>query len=251
MKEGLVTVKVGPQQQQYRIHQTLITHHSEYFRIVFNGSWKEADENSVTLEDIELATFDIFVHWLYTQNMPSVGEVIRILESYPRDQGEEENTQLLAITKSIVLGDRFLSPAFQRAASNAVVDYVLDYIKFQDMNLLSAAKYAFENLPEDSAINRFFLEAHCQYLGFETEERLVDEIMKKEMPQMFLLKLIARFSTKEYSETGGWGRKWHRCEYYEYADDQDQIRCTKRRACEACEHERREKPEWAFYAQEE
>jgi len=31
-------------------------HHSEYFRKALSGSWKEAEENVVTLKDVEPAT---------------------------------------------------------------------------------------------------------------------------------------------------------------------------------------------------
>jgi hypothetical protein len=50
---GIVVLKVGPNQKAYHVHKALLTHHSEYFLKALEGPWKEAEERTVTLEDVE------------------------------------------------------------------------------------------------------------------------------------------------------------------------------------------------------
>jgi hypothetical protein len=51
-KEGTVIIEVGLDHEKYYIHRALLVHHSEYFAKALRGSWKEAQEGIVKLEDI-------------------------------------------------------------------------------------------------------------------------------------------------------------------------------------------------------
>jgi hypothetical protein len=44
---------VGPEGTEYRVHKALLIEHSEYFEKALKGSWKEAEEGVVKLEDVE------------------------------------------------------------------------------------------------------------------------------------------------------------------------------------------------------
>ena len=48
--------------KKYYLHKSLLVFHSEYFRKALQGSWKEAKEGIVRIDDIEPAecTFKIF-----------------------------------------------------------------------------------------------------------------------------------------------------------------------------------------------
>jgi hypothetical protein len=45
------------------------------------GSFKEAEENLVTLSNVSTPTFDIFVDWLYTQKLPVQGKYSTLAEA--------------------------------------------------------------------------------------------------------------------------------------------------------------------------
>lgn len=51
--EGTVILKIGPDRFKYSIHKALLVYHSEYFRKALEGPWKEAEEGTFNLEDIE------------------------------------------------------------------------------------------------------------------------------------------------------------------------------------------------------
>jgi hypothetical protein len=55
--------------KKFHVHKDVICHYSEYFRAAFNGRWIEAEED-VKLEDIDVEVFELFVHWLYAQELP-------------------------------------------------------------------------------------------------------------------------------------------------------------------------------------
>jgi hypothetical protein len=102
---------VGPEQQQYHLHKALLTHHSEYFLRAFNGSWKEAEDRIVTLEDVGPVTFGIFVEWLYTQNMPTF-DVFVEMGAPTKAEDRDDDPYITALTQALVFGDRFLAHTF-------------------------------------------------------------------------------------------------------------------------------------------
>jgi hypothetical protein len=53
--DGVVVVEIGAERKKYHVHKALLVHHSEYFAKALNGSWKEAGEGVVKLEDVEPA----------------------------------------------------------------------------------------------------------------------------------------------------------------------------------------------------
>jgi hypothetical protein len=54
-KEGTVTIEIGPDHEKYYIHRALLVRHSEYFAKALRGSWKEAQEGIVKLEEVGTA----------------------------------------------------------------------------------------------------------------------------------------------------------------------------------------------------
>lgn len=219
-QQEMVTVKIGPQQKQYRIHKGLITYHSEYFGSAYSGQWKEADEKDVVLEDIEPAIFDVFVQWLYTQDMPSVEEIERILKVYPEDE-EDGDPVITVLTKSLVFGDRFLSPAFRRGASRGIIE-VLSADEPGTFTIFTAVKFSFENLPEEHIINELFIDLYCSHLvrTSASEESLYAHLLRRDMPYKFLVKVIARYSTGKTSSLRVWeNRLSEHCKYYKNYDN--------------------------------
>jgi hypothetical protein len=64
---------IKAEEKSYRIHRDSLTYYSRYFRAALRGSFKEAEENLVTLSNVSTRTFDIFADWLYTQKLPGQG----------------------------------------------------------------------------------------------------------------------------------------------------------------------------------
>lgn len=68
-----VIIYVGPERKRYLIHKDLLTKQSEFFDKALNGKFKEAEENSIYLEEESPAAFDLLVGWLYQGRIPVIG----------------------------------------------------------------------------------------------------------------------------------------------------------------------------------
>lgn len=81
MGDQSVIIFVGPERKRYLIHKTLLTNQSEYFDKALNGPFKEADEQSIYLEEETPAAFDLLVGWLYQNSIPVVGPLFADFKS--------------------------------------------------------------------------------------------------------------------------------------------------------------------------
>jgi len=52
----IVAIEVGPEKKQYQVHKDILCHYSEYFPAAFNGSWKESEDKTTPLLDVEEQT---------------------------------------------------------------------------------------------------------------------------------------------------------------------------------------------------
>ncbi|KAG9578488.1 hypothetical protein KCU77_g7878, partial [Aureobasidium melanogenum] len=69
--QGLVTVVVGPSKKEFAIHKDLLSFYSDYFRAAFNGSFVEATDKKIELNDVNQEVFENFHAWLYTRKLVS------------------------------------------------------------------------------------------------------------------------------------------------------------------------------------
>ncbi|KAF2833633.1 hypothetical protein CC86DRAFT_12548 [Ophiobolus disseminans] len=159
--EGIVIIKVGPDGVKYHFHKSLLVHHSEYFRKALSGPWKEAEGDLVTLDDVEPCIVTLFVHWLYTQQLPlDNNEWVRmeIVEEkqYWRDEW------LHVCFKAYVFGDRFLVPKLSRVVNNLFAE-TLNSCYYSDKPGLLSACYAFDKIPSNCIILQCLVDLYCAY----------------------------------------------------------------------------------------
>lgn len=57
----MVKINVGPEKQPFNVLKSLICHHSPFFKAAFTGSFLEAKEQSMDLDDVEARIFTLFV----------------------------------------------------------------------------------------------------------------------------------------------------------------------------------------------
>ncbi|KAF2642245.1 hypothetical protein P280DRAFT_260688 [Massarina eburnea CBS 473.64] len=187
--EGIVTVKVGPDQHQqdFQIHKALLTHHSEYFRAALQGEWKEAEDRVVVLDDVEPDVFGIFATWLYTGKVPDIN---RERELALENDGKA-TTAYLACIKGYALGDRIMASAFCQLMNNGFVD-IVDEHGFHVEEVCEIAILAFEQLPAHSLLLGFMVEQYFSesYVCGDSSEVIYFEKM---FPHEFLLRGMRRF----------------------------------------------------------
>ncbi|KAE8856744.1 hypothetical protein PTNB73_09466 [Pyrenophora teres f. teres] len=118
----IITVFIGPSKKRYLIHKDLICHHSEYFHTAYEGQkglWENPDQ-SVTLEDVNVDVFNLFVHWLYTQDIPckTYAEICYVMGWNSSDQTDFKSVLL----KARAFGHRFLALSFRRIVHDIYVE---------------------------------------------------------------------------------------------------------------------------------
>lgn len=192
-----MTILVGAEKKSYHVHKDIICCYSEYFRAAYNGRWKEAKEG-VTLEDVEVEVFNLFVHWLYTQEFPrKFDELIRIAEAdVAHYDGYEGSCASMLQLKACVFGNRFLVPGFQKDAHNCFV--------FQHRNSKGVEYddiiYAFNNFLEDDLMLAFMVTKQYQdwSILYDHEE---DKERWEKLPQKFLLRVMLMHGEREIEPT--------------------------------------------------
>jgi hypothetical protein len=102
-----VVIKNGEATETVPVHKSFICYYSPYFDAVFNGSFAEGKTQRVELEDAPPAAFNMFVNWLYTQDIVD-GEL---------DLPDSNN-----LIDLWILADRFIVPRLQNQAMELILD---------------------------------------------------------------------------------------------------------------------------------
>lgn len=85
---------------------------SDFFDKALSRDWKESEERSVSLPDVEADTFRLYLHWLYFKKLP-----VR------REEGwEAASAEYLELAKAYVLGDVLQDFVFNDAVIDAMID---------------------------------------------------------------------------------------------------------------------------------
>ncbi|KAL3424070.1 BTB/POZ domain-containing protein [Phlyctema vagabunda] len=102
------------------IHKEYICFYSPFFDAAFNGKFKEAENQSISLEDVDLAVFGLLVHWVYYQKF-----------DLPRVEGKEGKfcADYEKLAELWILAQRTLMSALQ----NHVIDIIFDSLSKIDL----------------------------------------------------------------------------------------------------------------------
>jgi hypothetical protein len=68
----VVTIYVGEENKCYVVHKALLTGASDYFEKALNGSFKEAEEETIFLPEENANTFDLLIGFLYQGMIPAI-----------------------------------------------------------------------------------------------------------------------------------------------------------------------------------
>ncbi|KAL6158920.1 hypothetical protein ACJQWK_03387 [Exserohilum turcicum] len=225
---SIVTLKVGPELKKFRVHKALLLKHSEYFRKALRGSWTEAKEGVVKIDDIEPAVVNIFVHWLYTQSLPK-----------PCDYKEWSGFGGSAVTvnklRAYIFADRFQIPSFGQAVHNNLVQ------ELQDQSLAICEEYnlsliteAYDGLPTESPILQLLVDTLCEKRKACAHQG-PDDINK--LPPAFLARVVRNMLHSQHHRQQKQVAMKYRC-YYEHATEMSLRACNTRKTHMKFNHEK-------------
>jgi hypothetical protein len=67
MDQTQVELRVGRDRVPIMVHKELLCYYSEFFRGAFEGGFRESEEKSLRLANVDLRIFRLCQHWLYAQ----------------------------------------------------------------------------------------------------------------------------------------------------------------------------------------
>jgi hypothetical protein len=99
----------------YQVHKSLLCSVSDYFNASLNSNhaFVESQTNTITLEDIDVAAFDLFVKWLYTGD----------LAPFPEQHYGELMYELIG---AYTLGERLLCSGLRNRAVDIIQEICTD-----------------------------------------------------------------------------------------------------------------------------
>jgi hypothetical protein len=212
----IVTISISPDKTLYKVYKDLVCYHAEYFRTAYNGRWKESEEG-VVLADVEIEVFNIFLHWLYTKEIPRKRyELLRVALPAANYSGPCRKFVLYLLVKSCAFGDRFLAPKFKQDSHNQLVNLSKSAPFYELVN------YAFKNLNEDDELLRFFVDSHCYHWYPELDDA-DEQIVRAQLPNPFLVRVMIKlFELKKSSMT----QCLDKCSYHYHGSDEERRNCT-------------------------
>ena len=201
---------------KYNVQKAFLTYYSGYFSKALNGTWKEARDKVVRLPDIEPAIFNLFIEWLYTQNLPNLITL---------DANKIDLSSQLWKIKLYVFADRFAVSRLRTALNLEIVKHAgPPHLSIWDY---APIVYAFANLPSTDPLLDLFVDLYYIHWddmgdGFEDNDRF------DELPREFLLRFYKRVGTERYFQkrfrlTGLYDIDL--CSYHEHATDQEKREC--------------------------
>jgi len=217
----MISVEVGPQHDEYKIHREVLVYHSEYFRAALQGCWTENKERKVIIEDLEPAAFNIFVDWLYTRRIPST------VVAWGGSQEDGDNFSYscrvsLLFFQTYVLADRLGAQELLNAVNNWIVGYQANSSPWYDTVI-----YAFDNIPAARRILSMLVESHCRY-SEEDDDALHDgdHSLHTQLPNDFLFRVMKRY--RQICEDRDWDREMNLCDYHEHVSEEERQKCKRK-----------------------
>ncbi|KAH6875204.1 hypothetical protein BKA58DRAFT_409709 [Alternaria rosae] len=220
----IVTVFIGPKKKRYIVHKDVICYHSEYFRAAFNGRWKEFEEG-VTLEDVEVKVFNLFVHWLYAKKLPTGSKSlleIAVPDATCGNSLPERKSASKLLLMASVFGDRFLAPVFHRLAHNTFVNRFV--VESGDHSSLAyeVVIWIYDNLPKGSPLIDLAVELQCVIWEIEDDDE-EEKLLWPQLPQEFLLAVMLRQDELKGQECTD--IKLNACDYHLHASEKEKKAC--------------------------
>ncbi|KAF2649507.1 hypothetical protein K491DRAFT_783291 [Lophiostoma macrostomum CBS 122681] len=213
--EGAVQILVGPNLTRFHVPKALLCYYSSYFRGALTGNWKEGDDGIIKLDDVDIPVFQVFVHWLFTQQLPGphVSDWLQYTVHDPN------NISMLKM-KIYVFADRFLVDGLRLAIKRVIVGNS----KRPYHPRLPTIVHAFNNLRSDDPMLDYLVEYHCLfYTGNKFPFGKLDDL-----PYSFLLRCFemhGELNKEAKGKDNSMDKRFDPCDHHEHANLYERGHC--------------------------
>ncbi|RDI82391.1 hypothetical protein Vi05172_g7703 [Venturia inaequalis] len=183
----MVTISIGEdfgKKQDYILPMEYLTSVSPYFENAFKGSFREAVEKKISLANVEVETFGIYVEWLNSHKI--------VDESGEDFVGESETrvSQHPVLLKLYLFADEYDHPQLRRDVLEVFIRHTNKYTKCVKVKTISKA---YDRLPSNSPLLRFLVD-HYAYQWSPTSTAT-----EKSLPVQFLYSLAIKLRAQTRS----------------------------------------------------
>ena len=163
-----MTIRVGSDAHPFSLYKELACHDAEFFETAFNSSFREANEQEISLPDDDVQIFKIYQTWL------NKGEL-----RYNFDDEE----WWLRLAKLWIFADKIRSIRLKNKTIDAFFDIINDNeeITFADTKTVH---FVYENTAWDSPLRRIFVRFYLHLTPLEEPPSLY--------PQEFLAAVVSK-----------------------------------------------------------
>ncbi|KAF2185408.1 hypothetical protein K469DRAFT_687774 [Zopfia rhizophila CBS 207.26] len=227
MSQTIVTIKVGEAQKPFHIHQDLLCHYSPYFKNLFTGSFRENEETSSTLLDVEESTFARFMDFIYSDDilMKRNGNKWAIDHDYDT---------VLAL---YIFADRYDVPQLRETTISITFGLIIKKCKnlhkpSSDSSLLPRYKEveaAFDCLPPTSRLCKLYVDAYCKDFDDSYDNESSERERRDSIPHDFLVAVMVRHGEINNRVRNGnlqMPYKLKLCDYHEHSQLEDGQHCA-------------------------
>lgn len=217
----MISIEIGPRNDEYKIHREVLTYHSDYFRKALQECWTEGEERKVVIKDLEPMAFNVFVDWLYTGKLPSTFEAWATSETEEDDNTYGRRVDLLFF-QTYVVADRLGAQDFLIAVNNWIVSYHMNWAPWYETVI-----FAFDNIPAERRILTMLVDSHCRY-SEEADDVTFDgkQGLRTQLPHEFLFRVMKRY--RQTCEDRDWDGDMVQCDYHEHTSDKERAECKRK-----------------------
>ena len=157
--DTIIYVKVGPAQERFGIHKSLLSHHSSYFKAALEGGFEEPETQVINLRDEDPKVFWAFNEWLYS------GTVAH--------QRYATNEKWSALLNLYVFAEKRIVPKFQNALIDAMINLWGEIGSYPKTEI----HLAWVNTATSSPLHKFLIHLYVRFVpmdecfGQQAEER--------------------------------------------------------------------------------
>lgn len=194
---------VGHEEKSFLVHEGVITKRSDFFRAACNHDFKESRERTIRLPTMSVATFENFLHWLYT------GEVLVMTADEDGPDDRDGHIRFVRLAKLYVAADIFDA----RVLRNHVIDEMVNLTSITNRTPgIGAIRVAYNMTPSTSKLRQLIVDNYL--CGLKAPDWL--EQNRTQLPQDFIFDLAVG---KIRLHRGDGAMISKSCKYHEHADD--------------------------------
>ena len=185
----------------------------------------------MTLSDVSISTFDVFVDWLYTQKLPEQGKYSTLDEAvghWPRLYSSETRNKTEGLIDLYIFADGHDIPKLRRD----VMDALLTHLNSENIILpyYETIINAFSRLPKGSPVRQLLIDHYCRFFekSYDDDASAAELDSRSKLPTDFLVGIMFRHADIMELLRNNKINATYRldiCDYHEHASKAEREKC--------------------------